>query len=75
MKKYLLGIDRGTTNVKAAIYSLDGKEKKISSHSCEKVKSEKPGFAEQNMEQMWRECRLQSSDCILWTAIRAEADR
>lgn len=60
MKKYLLGIDRGTTNVKAAIYSLDGKEKKISSHSCEKVKSEKPGFAEQNMEQMWRDaaCRV-----------------
>ena len=61
MKKYLLGIDRGTTNVKAAIYSLDGKEKKISSHSCEKVKSEKPGFAEQNMEQMWRDaaCAIQ----------------
>lgn len=55
MCKYLMGIDRGTTNIKAAVYDLDGKEIKVSSRPCEKVKSPVRGYAEQDMEQMWRD--------------------
>lgn len=53
MGKYLMGIDRGTTNIKAAVYDLDGKEIKVKSRPCEKVKSPQPGFAEQDMERIW----------------------
>ena len=55
MKKYLMGIDRGTTNVKVAVYDLDGTEIKVSNRSCEKVKSPQAGFAEQDMDQMWED--------------------
>lgn len=55
MNKFLMGIDRGTTNVKVAVYDLEGREIKISSRTCEKVQSLRPGFAEQDMEQMWRD--------------------
>lgn len=55
MKKYLMGIDRGTTNVKVAVYDLNGTEVKVSNRSCEKVKSPKPGFAEQDMDIMWND--------------------
>lgn len=53
MKKLLLGIDRGTTNVKVAVYDLNGKEIKVSSRSCEKVRTIRAGFAEQDMNQIW----------------------
>ncbi len=57
MEKFLLGIDRGTTNVKAALYNIRGEEILVSSQSCEKVKSLQNGFAEQNMEQIWKDTK------------------
>ncbi|HJA11517.1 MAG TPA: carbohydrate kinase [Candidatus Mediterraneibacter merdipullorum] len=64
MCRYLIGIDRGTTNIKAAVYDLKGNEIKVKSHPCEKVKNPVPGYAEQDMEQMWKD----TSDTIkmLW---------
>lgn len=64
MKKYLMGIDRGTTNVKVAVYDLNGTEIKVSSRVCEKVKSPKPGFAEQDMDTMWND--TVQAICGIW---------
>lgn len=55
MQKYLMGIDRGTTNIKIAVYDLNGTELKVSSRRCEKVKTLRPGFAEQDMCRMWED--------------------
>ena len=55
MQKYLMGIDRGTTNVKAGLYHLDGTEAAVSGQACEEVKSPRTGYAEQNMERIWQD--------------------
>ncbi|MEM2176649.1 MAG: FGGY family carbohydrate kinase [Archaeoglobaceae archaeon] len=49
----LLGIDAGTTGIRACIYSLDGK---IISHSYVEFPSyyPKPGWVEQNAEEWWK---------------------
>lgn len=54
MGEYLLGIDRGTTNIKAALYDLEGKEILVKTTPCEKVKSPVPGAAEQDMDRIWQ---------------------
>lgn len=53
MQKYLMGIDRGTTNVKAGLYDPDGTEVFVYSQPCEEVRSPCEGYAEQNMDRMW----------------------
>lgn len=55
MEKYLMGIDRGTTNVKVAVYNREGKEIKAVTRACEEVQSPEPGFAEQDMNQIWKD--------------------
>lgn len=55
MQKYLMGIDRGTTNEKAGLYHLDGTEAAVSGQACEEVKSPRTGYAEQNMERIWQD--------------------
>ena len=55
MQKYLMGIDRGTTNVKAGLYHLDGTEAAVSGQACEEVKSPRTGYAEQNMKRIWQD--------------------
>lgn len=55
MKKYLMGIDRGGTNVKVAVYNFAGKEIKSVTYACEKAQSPEPGAAEQDMNRMWED--------------------
>lgn len=54
MAKYLMGIDRGSTNIKVAVYALDGTELKIASQPCETIRQLHPGWAEQDMELLWK---------------------
>lgn len=55
MGKYVLVIDRGSTNVKAILFDTKGKEAFVSSHPCQKPVSVKPGWWEQDMDQMWED--------------------
>lgn len=51
--KYFMGIDNGGTTTKAAIFSQQGEEIGIASVSSEAL-NVKPGFAERDMEEMWK---------------------
>jgi sugar (pentulose or hexulose) kinase len=53
MPDYLLGIDRGTTNIKAVLFDLDGKEIIKSVCPCEDISHPLPGWSEQNMDMIW----------------------
>jgi sugar (pentulose or hexulose) kinase len=53
MPDYLLGIDRGTTNIKSVLFGLDGKEVKKSIYPCEDINHPFPGWSEQNMNTIW----------------------
>lgn len=53
MSKYLLGIDNGSTAIKAGIYDLLGNEISVAGAKCEMV-SPKPGYYERDMEDIWR---------------------
>ena len=53
MPDYLLGIDRGTTNIKAVLFDLDGKEIKKSIYPCEDITHPFAGWSEQNMDMIW----------------------
>lgn len=57
MKKYVLGLDNGGTVTKAVIFDLIGQEI-ASVKRKNKVTFPRPGYAECNMEELWREnCR------------------
>jgi sugar (pentulose or hexulose) kinase len=53
-EKFLLGIDNGTTTTKATIFTPDGDE--VASASSKEVKTihPEPGWAEQNMDEIWQ---------------------
>lgn len=53
MPDYLLGIDRGTTNIKSVLFDLNGKEIIKSICPCEDVSHPFPGWSEQNMDMIW----------------------
>lgn len=53
MAKYVLGIDNGSTSIKAAIYDERGKEIAVADSVCEIV-SPKPGFYERDMGGIWK---------------------
>jgi len=65
MPNYLLGIDRGTTNVKAVLFDLDGREIKKSICPCEEIKHPAPGWSEQNMDMIWDRTKKAIND--LWS--------
>ena len=50
---YLMGIDRGSTNVKAAIYDLRGQEICAASTPAEIPSKPHEGWAEQDMCRIW----------------------
>jgi sugar (pentulose or hexulose) kinase len=52
MSTYLLGIDVGTSVIKAVLFDLDGGEIASASRTVE-VKAPQPGWAEQDMESVW----------------------
>lgn len=58
MKKiYLLGIDAGTTIVKSVIFDLTGNEVAKASQSVSVIRP-KPGWAEHDMDEVWRAAAL-----------------
>ena len=66
MKQYLLGVDSGTTGVKAKIYDLEGNVQAESyiAYDCVYVK---PGWVEQSVEVL----RESLYDCIAMTVKQA----
>jgi L-xylulokinase len=57
MAEYLLGIDRGTTNVKAVLFDLDGNEVKKASRASGEIRRPFPGWNEQDMDLIWTRTR------------------
>lgn len=56
--KYYLGLDNGGTTTKAAIFDIHGNELAVESAATQ-AHSEKPGFVERDMEEMWQaNCRV-----------------
>ncbi len=53
MASYLLGIDNGSTMIKAAIYTLQGKEVGVAGHLVEAT-SPSPGWYERDMDALWQ---------------------
>lgn len=51
--KYLLGIDTGTTVIKAALFDLDGEEIAVGRGHEVEVSHPQTGHAEESMEEMW----------------------
>lgn len=52
-REYVLVIDKGTTNLKAVLFDMEGNEKVQVSKPCGAPVSLKPGWCEQNMDVMW----------------------
>lgn len=53
MAKYLMGIDRGNTNIKAAVYDFEGREVFIATAPLEPPRKYHLGWAEQDMGLLW----------------------
>jgi L-xylulokinase len=53
MSKYIIAIDRGSTNVKAVVFDKAGNEVFVSSVASQKPVSVHPGWWEQDMNIMW----------------------
>lgn len=49
----LIVIDKGTTNLKIVLFDTNGNELGIVSEPCGKPKSRKPGWCEQDMNEIW----------------------
>ena len=62
-KKYLLGVDLGTSSTKAALYRLDGKRMAEISHEVP-IYYPKPGIVEQENDDFYRTAAWTVSKCI-----------
>ncbi len=69
MGQYLLGIDNGSTVVKAGVFDLDGRELSVGSRKIESLASQ-PGYDDVDMDSLWR----QTADSIREAITRAEID-
>jgi L-xylulokinase len=58
-EKYLVGLDNGGTTIKAALFSLDGKEIATASRSTDTI-TPNPGWTERDMEHLWK----QNCECV-----------
>jgi L-xylulokinase len=54
METCVLGLDNGGTVIKAALFSLSGKEIKTALRQT-RVLSPRPGYTERNMEELWEQ--------------------
>jgi L-xylulokinase len=64
--KYLLGLDNGGTVIKAALFTIDGKELAVASRSTEEI-TPQPGWTERDMETLWE----QNCACVKEAIARA----
>ncbi len=53
MNKYILVLDRGSTNIKAVVFDTEGNEMYCCSAPCEKPVSLNPGWCEQDIDDVW----------------------
>lgn len=53
MGKYILCIDRGTTNIKVSAFDLSCRELCTVSQSCAAIENPRPGWYEQDMDLIW----------------------
>ncbi len=53
MKRYVLGIDNGSTVIKASVFDLSGGEMGVSAVACETL-TPRPGWYERDTESIWR---------------------
>ena len=54
MQNYVLGIDNGGTVIKAALFSLDGREIAVASRQTTVI-NPRPGYTERDMEELWKQ--------------------
>jgi L-xylulokinase len=69
MQKYVLGIDNGGTVIKAALFTLDGRELAAASRQTA-VLTPRPGYTERDMEDLW----AQNCACIRQVLAGSGAD-
>ncbi len=53
VSQYLLGVDAGTSIIKAVVFDLNGQERGVGRRKLP-VKSPRPGWAEQDMDVVWK---------------------
>ncbi len=61
---YLLGIDNGTTTTKATLFDGEGNEIAVASSREVKTSHPEPGWAEQDMEEIWQATISAVHNCI-----------
>jgi L-xylulokinase len=66
MGRYVLGMDNGGTFIKAALFTLDGKELAVASRNTP-ITVPKPGYTERSMTEMWQA----NCDCVKEAIARA----
>jgi L-xylulokinase len=70
--KYLLGLDNGGTIIKAALFTLAGKEAAVASRSTEII-TPQPGWTERDMETLWEQNAACVQEVIARAGISADA--
>jgi L-xylulokinase len=53
LSKYILSIDKGTTNIKAVLFDLNGNDTVGVSRACETLNADRPGWREQDLDATW----------------------
>jgi len=71
LKRYLIGVDLGTSGTKAALYDLDGQLISESSQEIP-IKNPKPGVVEQNQEDFYLSAVSTIRDCIQKSQVSPE---
>ena len=72
MEQYLLGLDNGGTMIKAALFTLDGRELGVASRATE-ISTPHPGWTERNMETLWEQNCACVHEVISKTGVESEA--
>jgi L-xylulokinase len=67
--KYLLGLDNGGTVIKAALFSLDGREIATASRATALI-TPQPGWTERDMNVMWEQNCACIKDVIAKTGVK-----
>ncbi|HID63554.1 MAG TPA: carbohydrate kinase, partial [Anaerolineae bacterium] len=72
-EKYLLGIDNGTTVIKAALFDLEGQEVAVGRSEEVGISHTKPGWAEQSMDEIWQATAQAIRQCLDKAGIHPKA--
>ena len=72
MPAYLLGIDVGTSRIRAAVFDCDGREIRHASRNAE-TDSPRPGWSQQDMTGVWRATAAAIREALVNSAVSAAA--